>query len=52
MGSNMGGIEGFSVRDWNPAGLEISWEKEGCVGEVARAAFDTACFNGDNACFK
>ena len=42
---------------WNTAGLEISGEKEKewigvCVSEVARVAFDTACFNDDNACFK
>lgn len=47
----------MSMTGWNTAGLEISGEKEkewsgGCVGEVARVAFDTACFNGDNARFK
>lgn len=40
----------MSMTGWNTAGLEISGEKEkewigGCVSEVARVAFDTACFN-------
>lgn len=47
----------MSMTGWNTAGLEIRGEKEkewigGCVSEVARVAFDTACFNGDNARFK